>query len=525
MKDAMEGIRVSMRKEDRGAMYRAKAAAAAIFLLMGLVGLAWAAIPVKVPLGKGTVLTLKDPAKRISLANDEIADVHLISPKEILINGKKEGSTNVIIWDAAGNKEFFDIIVVRQQADYDEATVQIVQKAIAEAADDADVKVEKVGDTIVLKGTAKNRLTVDKIEKLALLYAPNGCQGVSRDFSLESSLPKAEDNVSTTELRGGGAFPYKVVATNPTPALVIREKEEKNTPEAKGTLCVLDLITIPEPQQVLLEVKVAQVDRSALKGLGISFLAKGRTAEGFSNLIGAPQSGQNSAGATSQSGIGGNAPGIGSFNPLDTFQLGASYFPGGIGAVLKALTTKNLAKVLAEPNLLVKSGEKGEFLAGSKIPVSVVSSLGTADIQFIPVGIQLIFKPYVMEDGKISLKIDPAMVSSLTGTLAVNGYPIIDTREVRTGVELGEGESLILAGLLQNETIKTMSKIPLLGDIPILGALFRSTQDDLKEKELVFFITPRLVKPTEKGVKTELPTDKPVPRELDHDLRWIPLGK
>ncbi len=160
--------------------------------------------------------------------------------------------------------------------------------------------------------------------------------------------------------------------------------------------------------------------------------------------------------------------------------------------MLKALVTKNLAKVLAEPNLLVKSGEEGKFLAGSKIPVSVLSSVGgasTPSIYWIDVGVKLNFKPEVLENGLISLKIEPAEVSSISGTLAVNGYPIIDTREVRTNVQLKDGESLVLAGLLQEETIKTMSKIPIWGISPI-RALFRSTQDDIKEKELVFFITP-----------------------------------
>jgi pilus assembly protein CpaC len=108
--------------------------------------------------------------------------------------------------------------------------------------------------------------------------------------------------------------------------------------------------------------------------------------------------------------------------------------------------------------------------------------------------------------------------------MAVNGYPIIDTRTVQTNVDLKEGESLIMAGLLQEEQIKTMSKIPLLGDIPILGALFRSTQDDIKEKELVFFITPRIVKPMAKSEKPVLPTDKKLTQEEEEALKWMPLG-
>jgi pilus assembly protein CpaC len=287
---------------------------------------------------------------------------------------------------------------------------------------------------------------------------------------------------------------------------------------------VLNQIKIDDPQQVLLQVKVAQVDKSNLKKLGISFLVKGKSAEGFSNLVGSPSS----TSQGSSTGISGTTPGLGSFNPLDNFQLGVSYFPGGVGAVLQALTTKNLAKVLAEPNLLVKSGQEGDFLAGSKIPYNVITFTGggaTPSIYFQDVGIKLKFKPVVMENNLINLKIDPAEVSSTSGTLSVNGYPIIDTRAVRTSVELKDGESLILAGLLQEDTVKTMSKIPLLGDIPILGALFRSSQDDLTEKELVFFITPKIVKPFTAGAKPELPTDKPWTAEQEKELKWIPTVK
>lgn len=277
---------------------------------------------------------------------------------------------------------------------------------------------------------------------------------------------------------------------------------------------VINNITVNEPQQVLLQVKVAQVDRSSLKKLGISFFLKGNSAEGYSNLVGAPDGM-----------VRGTAPAIGNLTSLDTFQAGVSYFPAGIGAVLQALSSKGLAKVLAEPNLLVRSSQEGNFLAGTKIPLSVIESANgqsTTTIRYETVGIKLKFKPEVLENGMISLKINPAEVSSILGYLPVNGYPIIDTRNVDTSVELRDGESLVLAGLLQEEEIKNMSKIPLLGDIPILGALFRSSSKDIREKELVFFITPRIVKPAAPGVKPELPAE--LTPEQEKELSWMPLG-
>ncbi len=241
------------------------------------------------------------------------------------------------------------------------------------------------------------------------------------------------------------------------------------------------------------------------------------------NLIGAPAS---TSTTTDNKGIAGRLAALGSFDPLDAFTFGVSYFPAGIGAVINALSTKGLAKVLAQPNLLVKTGERGEFRAVSEIPYQVVTTSGgqtATSIEFKEVGIKLNFNPELLENGMIRLRIDPAEVSSITGTLAVNGYPIIDKRSAKTSVELKDGESLIIAGLLSEEAINTMSKVPILGDIPILGALFRSTQKDIKEKELVFFITPKLMKPIEQGVKTELPTDRHPTPEEEKELRWVPI--
>jgi pilus assembly protein CpaC len=299
---------------------------------------------------------------------------------------------------------------------------------------------------------------------------------------------------------------------------------------------VLNHIISENAQQVLLEVKVAQIDKTKLKELGISFLAKGTSAEGFSNLIMAPSSSTTSTGTGGTSttttggsgGIAGTRPGLGSFDPLDPFQLGVSYFKGGIGVVLNALSQKGYGKVLAEPNLVVRSGETGKFHVGTRVPIQTVSGIGggaSVGITYEEVGIRLDFKPEVLETGTIRLKIDPAEVSSIVSFLVFQGLvaPQIDTRTVSTSVDLKEGESLILAGLLSDDMKKNIQKIPLLGDIPILGALFRSSRDELTEKELVFFITPKMVKPTLPGQKTEFPTDKALTPEQEREFNWIPL--
>jgi len=474
----------------RALQYITTVALAALFIS---VGTAFGGIPTQVPVNKSILLNLKNPAVRVSMANPAIAEFLLLSPRQIQLNGTAVGTTNLIVWEKGGVKPiFFDIRVTGDAA--------VVESMIREMAPNDAITVDYANDTIILGGRAANEQTIKKAVEIAAAYAPGG-------------------TTSTTITEVGG---IKVTKSDTTATKVVNH------------------IVIEHPNQVLLQVKVAQVDKTSLKKLGISGIIKGQTAEGFMNLIGAP-TGSAVAPTTSAivggssvltqspavgTGIAGNVLGLGAFNPLDMFQFGVSYFPAGIGAVIQALNTKGLAKILAEPNLLVRTGERGEFRAVSKIPYSVLQTTGgssTTTIVFEEVGIKLFFNPEVMANGMIRLSIDPAEVSSIAGTLAVNGYPIIDTRSAKTNVELRDGESLVIAGLLDEETINTMSKIPILGDIPILGALFRSTQKDIKEKELVFFITPKLMRPTAPGVKTELPTDRHPTEQEEKELRWIPI--
>src|SRR6266540_3676215 len=289
------------------------------FILLFAAGNAVGArIPTEVMVNKSVVLNLNNPAERISVANPSMADILLLTPKVVQINGTSIGETTLIIWEKGNEKpSFFDLKVVGDQG--------VIDSRIKEMAPKDSIVVQYVNDTVVLSGNAANEQTRKKAEDMAKLYSPK----------------------------------------------------------------VLNHITINDPQQVVLHVKVAQVDKSALRKLGVSGMIKGRSGEGFYNLIGVPNgsatgsqtiitsSGTQTSGTTgSGTGLSGNVPGLGSFNPVEAFTAGVSYFPGGIGAVLQALTTRNLAKVLAEPNLLVKSGQKGEFLAGSKIPYQVVVSTG-----------------------------------------------------------------------------------------------------------------------------------------------------
>lgn len=462
----------------------------ALFALIILPAIAGAGVMTEVAVNKSVLINLQKPSERVSITTPSIADLVVISPTQLQINGMKIGTTSLIVWEKGGKTSFFDIRVKGDSA--------LLENQIREVAPNDSITVEYANDTIVLSGKAANDQTIARALRIARAYASGGSDGGARDPAPPAAGPGADGR--------------------PTHGSLSRQESPPK---------VLNHIQVDTPLQVLLEVKVAQVDKNALRSLGISLMAKGASGEGFTNLVGAPDGPAYTRNGIKADppGIAGDTPWMGAISPLSSYQIGGSLYRTGIGGVLRALATKNLAKMLSEPNLLVKSGQEGKFLAGSKIPVSVLSSVGGSaapSIEYINIGVKLNFKPEVMENGLISLVIEPAEVSSISGTLAVNGYPIIDTREIRTNVELKDGESLVLGGLLQEEAIKTMSKIPILGDIPYLGALFRSTQDDLKEKELVFFITPKIVKPEPPGKKPALPTDRPITPEEEKELKWIP---
>ena len=207
-------------------------------------------------------------------------------------------------------------------------------------------------------------------------------------------------------------------------------------------------------------------------------------------------------------------------------------YPSNITALIKALDKKGLFKTLAEPNLVVKSGEKGKFLAGQKIPYTTTSSVGgtggiTTNVQFEEVGVRLEFAPLLLKDGFINLKIDPVEVSTIdptTPTILQQGqFPVINKRSTSTVVDLKEGDSLILSGLISSSASKALNKFPILGDIPVIGALFRSKSFQNNESELIVIITPFLKKPIVKGEEPDLKAMTTITPGEDDKMRWIPL--
>jgi pilus assembly protein CpaC len=251
------------------------------------------------------------------------------------------------------------------------------------------------------------------------------------------------------------------------------------------------------PLQVNLKVKIAEVNRSAMKQIGVNLLSRDTT--------------------------GGFQFGIGQGNPGTNGSSGKEFRIGGAGTTLAAagnlfgldlLGTLDLAakdglvSILAEPNLTALSGETASFLAGGEFPIPVAQAQGAVTIEFKQYGVGLAFTPIVLADGRISMRVRPEVSElSTEGSVKAGDFviPALTTRRAETTVELGSGQSFMIAGLLRNVNTNDISKAPFLGDLPILGALFRSTQFRRQETELVIIVTPYLVRPI--SGQLALPTD------------------
>lgn len=423
------------------------------------------AVNVEVDVGRSEILKVGKDIRKAAVSNKDIADIETITPRQLMIVGKNPGSTNLIIWDETGQSTFFDVAV--KGGDF-----SLMKKSLKElTGEDIDVKVAQ--DTVILSGAVAHAEDIKKAEDIAKSYAPK----------------------------------------------------------------VINLLRTGDPQQVVLEVKVAEVGRSALRDLGINFSAIGNEWGGAS-YNGGSFAGPRSTTVGSTSGI---TTGAGTLVDAGNVvvpgvTLGADVsaalvqFPSNLNTMIKALDKKGLFKTLAEPNLVVKSGESGEFLAGQKIPFAVTQITGgtaTTSVQFEKVGVTLNFSPTVYKDGFINLKIKPVEVSTIDSStptvLSAGQFPIINTRSTSTVVDLKENDSLILSGLLSNEASKAISKFPILGDIPILGALFRSKNFQNKETELIVMITPHLKKSLKKGEEPDLKGMTTITPAEEDRLRWIPL--
>ncbi|ABA88990.1 Flp pilus secretin RcpA [Syntrophotalea carbinolica DSM 2380] len=405
-----------------------------------------------VNIGGSELVEIREPSQRmkILISNGDIIGARPLRPNLINVYnlGKKIGFSRVTVWDDAA-RQVRAIIDVSVNLD-----LTPLKQKIGELYPHENIKVYASETGVVLSGTVSSPEVVEQVIRLT-----------------ETFLPKKAE--ASTSGKGTG----------------------------KSGSGITNLLSVGGVQQVMLEVKFAEVTRSSGRDW--------QAALGFNGL------GDNSGLVAGVGGISGDISGgdftgkLGSvlLNFADFASNPANIFVqmGDFTSALRFLEDEGLARILAEPRLVTMSGQEASFLAGGEFPIPVPDEDGIT-IEFREFGVSLRFTPVVMSDGKISLRVAPSVSdiastssipSSITGT--TYNVPNLTTRKLETTVQLYDGQTLALAGLLQDTLRESVSKIPGLGDLPILGALFRSTSYTQEKTDLLIAVTPHLVKPSKEG--------------------------
>ena len=386
--------------------------------------------PLRVMVGKSLLINTTERLRRVSVTDDVVADAIVVTPTQILVHGRAAGEVSLLIWDELERSRSFDLRV-----DVDVSTAAEEEKRVFP---DEQITVSPSRSAIVLSG-----------------------------------------HVSTEDVskRAG----------------MIAEAYSKN---------VVNVLTFGPvgAQEVLLEVKFAEVDRSAVTQLGINIFDLGK-----GNTVALSQTGQfgslqvhNTAQTTTTTGNSTTTTTTATpptVNMSDFLNLFIARTDIPIGAVIKALQQKNLLQILAEPNLIAVNGKEASFLAGGEFPFPIVqpgAGFTAVTISFKEFGVQLKFTPVIMPNGNIHLKVAPS-VSALdfANALTISGFtvPALSTRKAETEFELKDGQSFVIAGLIDNRVTDLYNKIPGLGDIPILGNFFRSKSAQRSNSELMVLCT------------------------------------
>ncbi len=409
---------------------------------------------VTVPMGGQQVVDINGEISRIAVGDPAVADVKLVSARELRVLGTKTGTTDLLVWRrGAAEPSTFHLAVG--------ADVAGLKAAFAADPDLSGVSVIDTGKSVVLSGR----------------------------------LPSA--------------------AAHERAMTLARAEVGKN---------IADITTIGQTQMVAVEVRFAAVSSTALQALGINLQRLGDSGFQFSSNV--PNS-VSSFSFQNNLSVTGSLPLSQAFNLLMAWP-GADFL-----GVVSALNSANLAQLLAKPTLLVRSGETASFLAGGQIPVPVpqVGALSNAvTIDYHKFGVQLHLKATVLDDKRIVINVNPE-VSELdpANAVQIQGYtiPAIKTRSTNTTIELGDGQSFVLAGLMYSSDSSMESKLPGIGDLPIIGAFFKESQHSRERQELVIIATPHLVSPIKPGQALPLPGENIAynPSVADMALGTKPLDK
>lgn len=416
--------------------------------------------------------------KRTSITNPEIANLVVVSPRQILLNGNRTGTTNLIVWLESGGTTIFNITV--------SVDTDLIKRRLDDLLPRNRIEVSGAGNLVILSGEVNDIADIEHAQAIA------------------ESLTHEVDSKKAGATADGGA-PGTVSALAGA--------------DSKPVSNVVNLLRVASLQQVQLEVTVAEVDRQAVREMGLNAQYAGFDIFGLSNI------GQviPPAGPVSPPGRGAGAEPHFTLSNAVGVMFGIPKYD--VTGFVRALKQNGMVRILAEPSLVTVSGEKASFLAGGEFPVPVQQSQNSISVEFREFGIRLSFTPTVLGSNRISLKVQPE-VSSLDFNTAVQvgtfSIPGLKTRRADTSVELESGQSFAIAGLISDEMTSEVAKFPVLGEIPILGALFRSTRFRRQETELLIVVTPRLVRPLDVGKRPDLPVDRLRPPT---DFELFLLGK
>ena len=407
---------------------------------------------VSIPVHKSITVRLDKRFDSTVIGAPDIADVLAVSDRVIYVQAKKVGTTNVAAFDR--DKHLIAVLDVDVTVD----TASIADQ-IRSGTSTTGIKVASSNGQVVLTGVARDATVADKAVQIAKAATPN----------------------------------------QP----------------------VINAMSVSAAQQVMLKVRFLEASRDAGRDLGVNWMvANGSGTRGFNTGLGQPTQVGQSPVAT--------PGGLPLFQTINTFAGSQSGAPFGVALanlvnnssarvdlLISALETKGLVRRLAEPDLVALSGDTASFLAGGEIPVPIVQSTSSTTplitVEYKPFGVQLTFMPTVLASGVINLRLAPS-VSELdfTNAVIVSGFqiPALTKREARTTIELRDGQSFAIAGLLQTEGLRNISQVPWIGSVPVLGSLFRSTAYQQHETDLVVIVTPHLVEAAAPGQKLATPFDQ-----------------
>lgn len=436
--------------------------------------------------------------KRALIANPDLATVKVLSKNELLITGRGAGRTQLIVtYRDTPNIDHKVVLNVAPDQSRREEIESTLTGLIKDLNPEGGVRFQL--KNVWLQPETAVRRQVDEI----------GTQ-LDDDASAPDMRRRDQEVLQSAQTAGSfGAQPlagnYMVLLSGEVPNDAQRSRIQ-SVVSALG-LSVVNMIKVTGPQQIKLSVRVAEVVKGNPFRSGVAMRSKKDTFGLFppGNL------GTNANFLLNVDQVASGTPASLAFPFSDGFQIGINPRNGNIFGVLSLLEGNNLARVLAKPELIVQSGETADFLVGGEVPIPVSQNENTITVEYKEFGVRLRFSPVITESGRIQMTVAPEVsnidesAGSQNGSIIVPGFR---SRRASTTITLSDGQSFVIGGLIQDNLRTSINKIPLLGDIPILGALFRSTSYDKDQTELAILVTPEFVQPIEKGRKVSLPGER-----------------